>query len=105
MPRHFRTIGVGYREEYPDSHPALAQAEELAELLGAEVRLITAEPGGPEAARTLAQEGERLDLLVLGSRHFPAPAAAVVSSVSSRIAAAPPCPLLVVPGPALVHAD
>jgi nucleotide-binding universal stress UspA family protein len=104
VPTHVRTIGVGYREEYADSHPALAQAQELAKLLGAELRVIASGGGGPEAAQALGKEAAGLDLLVLGSRHFSAPAAAVVSSVSSRLAAAPPCPLVVVPGPALVLA-
>lgn len=97
-PTRIRTIAVGYREDYPDSHPALAEAERLAGFFGALVRVRSVKGvGGPEAARALALAGEKADLLVLGSRHFPPPVAAVVASVSSRIAASPPCPLLVVP--------
>jgi nucleotide-binding universal stress UspA family protein len=60
---------------------------------------VTTEPqllhGDP--ARSLAEAAGKLDLLVLGSRGYGPVKGTLVGSVSSRVMAAAPCPVLVVP--------
>jgi nucleotide-binding universal stress UspA family protein len=108
-------VGVGYdgREE---SERALAFAREIADHLGAALRLITAVPAGATAAgepvtagervfrqgdpaATLAEQGVEVDLLVLGSRAFGPLLGTVLGEVSHEVMRTAPCPVVVVPRP------
>lgn len=56
-----------------------------------------AEVADGDAATVLAERAGSLDLLVVGSRRYGPVRTALLGSVSAQLAAAPPCPLVVVP--------
>lgn len=69
----------------------------LAKRAAAHVRATVGHPG-----QALLHAGEELDLLVLGSRGYGPPGTVLLGSVSRRVVAHAPCPVLVMPRPAAV---
>ena len=127
-----RTIGVGLVDT-PEARDALDLAIDLAERLGARLRLIHVETGAQAAASAqlleparatvadrvavetdvrrgdvgheLAAAGEDLDLLVLGSRAYGPLQRLLLGSVSRQVVHAARCPLLVLPRSVRRHAE
>jgi nucleotide-binding universal stress UspA family protein len=86
-----RRIVAGLNES-AESRRAVAVARTLAERLGAQLDIVTADRGDP--VTVLADALDDADLLVVGSRGLRGVRA--LASVSERVAHEAPCPVLVV---------
>jgi nucleotide-binding universal stress UspA family protein len=96
FPGHYRpgmiTVPVYVEQMREDAEARLTAAAERVTGVHAVQVAVEGDPAG-----VLADQGERLDLLVVGSRGYGPLRSTLLGSVTSRLAGVCPCPLLITP--------